>query len=108
MYQIGDKIIADFQGEKKDAEIVEIEKIFRETNGQGEFVENGLSILERAISAIQLPYEYHEDVLVIHYPESKLEENKDDNKVVYRCKDSAYTIEIDDFRIVVGEEQLQK
>jgi hypothetical protein len=108
MYQIGDKIITDLQGEKTDAEIVEIEKIYRETDGKGDFVENGLIILEGAIPSIELPFECHEDVLIIHYPESKIEENKDDNKVIYRCKDNAYTLQINDYRIVVGEEQLNK
>ncbi|MCT8139939.1 hypothetical protein H1D32_20895 [Anaerobacillus sp. CMMVII] len=106
MYQIGDTIIADIEGQKKEAEIVEIEKIFRETDGNGDFVEHGLILLESAIPTIQLPYEYHEDILIVFYPESKIEENKDDNKVIYRCKDHAYTLQIDDYRIVVGEEQL--
>jgi hypothetical protein len=108
MYQIGDKIITELQGEKTDAEIVEIEKIYRETDGKGDFVENGLIILEGAIPSIELRFECHEDVLIVHYPESKIEENKDDNKVIYRCKDNAYTLQINDYRIVVGEEQLIK
>lgn len=107
MYQIGDKITTDVQGQQKDAEIVKIEKIFRETDQNGEFVEHGLVILEEAIPAIPLPYEYHEDVIIIHYPESKIEETNDTNQVVYRCKDHAYTVQIDDYQIVVSEDQLK-
>ncbi|OIJ14261.1 hypothetical protein BKP35_07105 [Anaerobacillus arseniciselenatis] len=108
MYQIGDKIITDVEGQQKEAEIVEIEKVFRETDKKGDFVDHGLAILEGGIPSIPLPYEFHDDVLIVHYPESKIEENKDDNKVIYRCKDNAYTLQIDDHRIVVGEDQLNK
>ncbi|RXI97896.1 hypothetical protein DS745_16200 [Anaerobacillus alkaliphilus] len=108
MYKIGDKIIAHFQDELKEAEIVKTEKIYRETDEQGEFVESGLTILEEAISSIPLPYEFHDDILIVHYPESKLEENKDENKVIYRCRDAAYTLQIDDYQIIVSEDQLNK
>ncbi len=108
MYQIGDKIVADLQGENKEVEIVGIEKIYRETDHNGEFVEHGLSILEGAISKIPLPYEYHDDVLIVFYPESRVAEYKDDNKVVYRYRDAAYTLQIDDYQVVVSEDQLRK
>lgn len=106
MHKIGDKITVFFQGEKKEAEIVSMEKIFRETDTNGDFVEQGLFLLENAIPTIPLPYEYHEDVIVVHYPESKL--NNDRNDVVYRCRDHAYTLQIDENLLVVSEEELTK
>lgn len=108
MYEIGDKVMVYFQGEKKEAEIIEVDKIFRETNKEGEFVEQGLFLRERQIATIPLPYEYHGDVLIVNYPESKIAENNDNNSVTYRCRDHAFTLRIDENLVVVEEDFFEK
>lgn len=72
LFQIGDSV--NMCGSKLalydhlEFKIESVQKTFRATLANGKFDPDGLVIMEETIPLIQLPYEFKDDVLVIHNP----------------------------------------
>jgi len=72
-FKVGDKVIhkPDLYG-KIEGEIIEATRVYAAVDLAGNFIKNGLRIMESDISSIKLLYEFDGETLIIHYPAGRL------------------------------------
>lgn len=70
-FKIGDKVTMRSPSlyNETTGEIVEVERVFKRVNRNGNFEPDGLETLERTIKNIAIPYEFDSNKLTVHYPE---------------------------------------